>query len=287
MLNSFSEDALKRLALLLQSEEALASWLETLVRRSWTLRANHDRSGETSHDLLEVVHERCGHFLRTLGQAVAFSPSLELGGAEFREAVQSLSFTAGWMAGAGLAMTDALGLVHSLEEVLATVRPVDDPSVPRRFFEALSVVAAEAYCAALAQKAQARYRDAMEKVQLVSTLHPRLPCLFLVGEPDLQALDDAIGRLMMLAVMCEAKAVVIDATGLFRLDPVLKDVLKLVLDVGREMPAHVVLAGATPQVIRELAADEGASERVTLHEQLPPALEHAASLSGLSWPAIG
>lgn len=264
-----------QIAVLLQSDELLSHWLDRVRRRSWTLRG---REGQ----LLDVLRERCGHVLRMLAQATVEATAFEAGAARFREAVQSLAFTAGWMEGVGLAVTDAVALVHALEEVLGEAA-ASGPPIPHAFFEALEIVVSEAYCAALQQRGQARYRDAMEKSQLCALPHPRLPCLFLVGDPDLQALDDAIGRLMMLAVMCEARAVVIDGTGLFQNEPVMRSVLSLVLDESRSPPAHVVLCGAAPSLADEVVRS-GASERVSLHEALAAALAEAAGCSELSWP---
>jgi hypothetical protein len=268
--------------MLLQSEELLSEWLERIRLRGWILRGPSPAG--TPEQVAEVLRERCRHVLRTLGQAVADASCFEPGSPCFREPVQSLAFTAGWMAGVGLAVTDAIALVHALEDVLVRAAAEAGPPIPHPFFESLALVVSEAYCAAIQQRAQARYRDAMEKVQLVTTPHHRLPCLFLVGDPDLQALDDAIGRLMMLAVMHEAKAVVVDGTGLFQNEQVMGSVLALVLDDSRELPARVVLVGAAPGLGREVDRT-GAGERVSLHETLATALEEAASISEIRWPA--
>jgi len=253
----------------------LARWREELLRRSWSLRRMHacaapDAGGRPSFELLQ---ERCGLFLEALAQGLRGAHALEIGAPEYREPVQILSFTAGWMAGSGMTVTDALALVHSLQEVLPA---------PREFFQALALVVSEAHCAALSQNAQARYRDAMEKSQLVCTLHPSLPCLFLVGDPDLQALDDAMGRLMMLVVMREAPALIVDGSGLFHPERVLRDVLSLLSKRSAELPAQVCVSGLTPEMLRELRGVTSA--RVSMHETMQGALAVAAERCGLSWP---
>ena len=226
-----------------------------------------------SRPSFELLQERCGLFLDALAHGLRGAHRLEIGAPEYREPVQILAFTAGWMAGDGMTVTDALALVHSLQEVLPA---------PREFFQALTLVVSEAHCAALSQNAQARYRDAMEKSQLVCTLHPSLPCLFLVGDPDLQALDDALGRLMMLVVMREAPALIIDGSGLFHPDKVLRDVLSLASKRSAELPAQVCVSGLTPEMLRELRGVTSA--RVSMHETVQGALAVAAERCGLSWP---
>ncbi len=257
-----------QIAMLLQSETLLSEWLERVRRKGWSLRAG--RPGGEPGQVMDVLRERCRHVLRTLAQAVADTGAFEAGSASFREPVQSLAFTAGWMEGAGLAVTDALALVHALEEVLLDAAADAGPPIPHPFFEALAQAASEAYCAAIQQRAHARYRDAMEKAQLVASPHPRLPCLFLVGDPDLQALDDAIGRLMMVAMMSEAKAVVIDGTGLLEHERVMGSVLELLLDDSRALPTRFVLVGAATAMRAEVARS-GAGDRVALFETLAEA----------------
>jgi UDPglucose 6-dehydrogenase len=172
-----------------------------------------------------------------------------------------------------LSGADALALVHSLDEALGLpLRP---------FFEALALVVTEAYCAALRQREQARYREAMEKAQLVCTLHPRLPCLFLVGDPDLQALDDALGRLLMVAVMREAPAFIIDGSGLFRSAPVLASVVERLADEKR-VTARAILCGFAPEP--QQPPRRWPAGTLSPHQELAEAVAEAAALLGLSWP---
>jgi len=254
-------------------------WMAGLLRRSWSLhtpaKGEVEAGGRT---VLQLLHERCQHILAALVGALETAPALQAGAPDFRETVQHLSFTAGWMAGQGLSATDAVGLVHSLQEALAL--PCETSG---GFFEALLMVAAESYAAALQQKAQARYRDAMEKSQLVCEPHPRLPCLFLVGEPDVQALDDAVGRLMMLAVMHEARAVVVDGTGLFRPEPLLRALLERHLSEERVPAVHVAVAGVPPTLL-ESVPRTSEEQHLSLHETLAAALQTAAGISQLVWP---
>jgi hypothetical protein len=261
-----------RLALTIEADrELLGRWMDELLVRCWTLRG---RTVEGGRAPLELLRDRCAVFLETLVEGLKGASSLEIGTAAFREPVQILSFTAGWMAGDGLAVTDALALVHSLQAVL------DGP--PLAFFQGLAVVVGEAYAAAMRQKAQARYRDAMEKSQLVCLLHSSLPCLFLVGDPDLQAVDDALGRLMMLAVMREAPAVIVDGSGLFYPDKVLRDICALAHRVA-ELPVQVCVSGASPSLAREL--NGAPTAHLSVHELTQGALAAAAGRAHLSWPS--
>jgi hypothetical protein len=268
-----------RLAQTIEADgELLGRWMSELLARSWTLRgrtpAQRGRTEWDGRQPQELLRERCGVFLQTLTETLKATPRLEIGTEAFREPVQILSFTAGWMAGDGLAITDALGLVHSLQAVLA--------GPPLTFFQSLAVVVSEAYAAAMSQKAQARYRDAMEKSQLVCLLHPSLPCLFLVGDPDLQAVDDALGRLMMLAVMRDAPAVIVDGSGLFDPDKVLRNICAMLSQRSTELPAKVCVSGASSSLVRELS--RASAPRLAVYELTQGALAAAAGHAHVAWP---
>jgi hypothetical protein len=256
-----------------QRAAVLERWMEALRRRSWAL-ARAKAAADGGPVPMQVVRDRAQAFLDGLAEAVRAGPALEVGSQAFREPIQILSFTAGWLAGRGLPVGDALALVHGLEEALGGV-PL------RPLFEALALTVTEAYCAALGQREQARFRDAMEKAQLCCTLHPRLPCLFLVGDPDLQALDDALGRVLMLAVMREAPAFIVEGSALFRPEPVFRSVVERLADEKR-VTATGILAGLPPELIEKLR--QGPGRNLSYHEQLPAAVAEAAAALGISWP---
>jgi hypothetical protein len=258
----------------------LDSWLAALSRRSWALRGIL-RSGEAASGAgggsvvtRALLRQRCEHFLTTLADGLQASERPELGTPQFREAVQSLSFTAGWMAGAGVRVADTVALVHSLGEVLE--------GALSEVQEALVAVVSEAYMAAVEQRAQVRYRDTIEKCQLVCALHERLPGLFLVGDPDRRALDDAIGRLMMLALMREAPVVLVDGSGLLAVEQSLPQAAQILLEYNRETRLQVVLSGVPGALQKTLAEARG--QGLSMHEDLAEALNEAAPLCGLSWP---
>ena len=247
-------------------EGVLSRWMDVLRQRSWKLRSLQD-----GDDTLELLRERCRHFSSTLGEALRTADTLATGSPVFREAVQSLAFTAGWMAGAGLPVTDAVALVHALEEVLG-------PAPRPRFFQSLLVVVAEAFASSLVQRERARHRDAMEKSQVVCDLHQRLPCLFLVGDPDRQALEDAAGRVMMLAAMREAGVVLVDGSALLVPESVLPVACSILAEHGEAAAVRVVMGGVPPAVAREMSAGG-----VTLCDSWSEALGTALQCSGLSF----
>jgi hypothetical protein len=255
-------------------------WLKALSQRSWALRgilqagAPEGGAGAGSVVTRALLSQRCEHFLETLAQGLRTSERPELGTPQFREAVQSLSFTAGWMAGAGVRVADTVALVHSLQEVLEGA--LEDMG------EALVAVVSEAYMAAVEQQAQVRYRDTIEKCQLVCALSSRLPGLFLVGDPDRRALDDAIGRLMMLALMREAPVVLVDGSGLLAVEQSLPEAIRILLDYNRETDLRVVICGVPAALKRTLV--EAHRQGLSMYEEFAEGLHEAAPLCGLSWP---
>jgi hypothetical protein len=245
----------------------LSRWLELLRRRSWKLR----RTGDA--DTMAQLRERCAHFLRALAEALEITDGLEVGAPVFREAVQSLSFTAGWMAGATLPVTDAVALVYALEEVLGWRQP--------RFFQSLMVVVTEAFSASLVQREHAHHRDVMEKSQVVCDIHQRLPALFLVGDPDRQALEDAAGRVMMLAVMRDARVVLVDGSALLAPEVVFPVACPMLVEHAQAASVRVVVGGVSPLLARELRG--AAKGTLVFVETFAEAMTAAMEAGNLAW----
>jgi hypothetical protein len=253
-------------------------WVGLLCQRSWRLRSADATTTSNGPSLLERLEDRCQNLLESLESSLAGAqdgvPQLATGADEYREAVQHLAFTAGWMAGEGLPISDAVVLVQTLQESLDL--EAHDVAAQARFFQGLMVVVTESYAASLNQRAHAHYRDAMEKSQLVCDLYPQLPFLFLVGDPDRHALEDAVGRVMMLAAMHEAPAVVVDVGGLIWPDRVLAEAAGIIAEHAQAAGVVVTLAGATP------AASKGIRGAVhSVHEALTDAVKAAADAAGL------
>ena len=228
--------------------------MAALDARSWRVRqasgpaALPNPAGATAleqrpAEVLALLEQRCDHLLRTLERGLAQLERVSPGSAEMREPIQLLSFTAGWMAGVGFDVSDALALIQGLRAALGE-------RLDTRLMEALEVVACEAHQAAVGQIWQALYRDAMSKAQVVCSLGPELPCLFLVGEPDRQALDDAVGRLMTLAVMQGASRILVDCATLASPERIMPDVVEILLGYLEEVAVEAVIS-AVPEELEE------------------------------------
>ncbi|MBW2732538.1 MAG: hypothetical protein JRH20_09100 [Deltaproteobacteria bacterium] len=179
-------------------ETLVPRWLEALSLRSWPLRGDER--------LRAQLEGRAKGVFLALQRSLDNAEVLALGSPSFKEPIALLSFLGGWMAGVGMSAGAAVALCHALQDVIG--------SGAGRFFESLVVVMAEAHAAGISQSAQARHRQVIEKSQVVAMLSDELAVLFLVGDPDREALDDAIGRLMMLAFQRQARSIILDASGL-------------------------------------------------------------------------
>ena len=279
--------------LLEHQQELLERWMDRLATRSWNLRGELTAPAQESTPepgphpeapaarrmsipiTPDLLRQRCQHFLQTLAEAISANGALEMGAPHFREPVQVLSFTAGWMAGGGLPIADAVALVDTLSEVLGPE--------PALLYQGMMVVVTEAYMAAVEQQAEIRYRDAMEKSQLVCSLSTDLPALFLVGDPDRRAMDEALGRVKMLTVMRQSPVVLVDTSGLIHPDRVLPELMPMMLEYFDDGPDEVVLSGVAPGLRPALV--EAERQGISIHEHMPPALAEAAGLCGLEWPA--
>ena len=272
--------------------QLLSSWMEELGRRSWFMRAAADRAQGRDQQQAQgqqpgtgrgsgiplsprLLRQRCDHFLATLSDAMALHPRLELGAPAYREPVQTLSFTAGWMAGGGLGIGEAVELIHALKQVLG-------PDL-EQLYQAMTVVVTEAFMAAVEQQAGVRYRDAMEKSQLVCSLSSRLSALFLVGDPDRRALDEALGRAKMLAVMRRSPAILVDGSALLHPEQALPEALQMLLEYFPDEQPERIITGVPPVLRATLEPLE--RQGLAVHETLPQALSAAAAACGLQWPA--
>lgn len=217
-------------------DDIVDRWLEAARARCWQLRM-------TKHG--QQLRLRCGACLESLAQGLRDADSLALGDPIFREPIQHFSFLAGWMAGVDLPVSAAVGLCHGLREITGDAGA---------FYDWMVVVVAEAYAAGVEQAAEARHRQLIEKSQVVCILRDRVVGLFLVGDPDREALDDAIGRLMMLAVMRDARAIVLDAAGLADVDQRMALAVSFVAEHRQALAAReVLLSGVSEPLAAALA----------------------------------
>ncbi|MFH1131935.1 MAG: hypothetical protein V1754_11410 [Pseudomonadota bacterium] len=262
MAKTMDQDIIKLKAALNQNlEELVERWMPLAMRYSWHLRRETPK--------LFQLKNRCHVFLEALRKALDGVEVLEVGGAELREPVQLLSFAAGWMAGERFPIGSAVALVFALQEILGSV------ALP--FFHSLNIVVSEAYAAGVEQKARSYHRDVIEKSQVVCLLEVDLPCLFLVGDPDRQALDDAIGRLMMMVVMRDAFALIVDVSGLFTQEKTLSLLFPILRDHSNERKPRIMLSGITPTLAKSLG-ENASIPSVSMHEELLDAMAEFRTL---------
>jgi hypothetical protein len=252
-------------------ERFLTDWMKELRCRSWSLRRPPTSASGLS---LTLLRERCRLFLGALIEALRLAPAQEIGAPEFREPVQILSVLASWIACSGGTFTDAVAVIHGLRAVWATLT--------EEMFQSLVVVMGEAFCATVEQQAQSHFRDAMSRSQVVCAPHPRLPCLFLVGDPDRQVLDDALERLLTLGCMRDAATLLIDVSGLLSPERTVAQLCEQLEAAHLKLPCRLILAGLSPKLMDELTRRR--LEQVTCHEDLSTALAEAAGWANLPWP---
>lgn len=225
-------------------------WVDAVVSRTWQLRSEDA--------LVPQLRERCANVLEAMALSINDAPSHQLGAPEWRETLQRLSFVSGWMAGADLPISTAPALCFALRDAVG--------GEPCRFYEDLTLVAVEAYNAGIKQQAAARHRQIVEKSQVVCLLGDKLPCLFLVADPDRQALDDAVGRLMMLAVVRDASAFIVDAAGLVDAEHTLREALPILADHRKHPPPRLLLSSVTPALHKRLRDVEQPAQVLAFQE---------------------
>lgn len=228
--------------------DALAGrWIAETRDRCWQLK--------TDLNLADELRDRCEPVLSAFAETLVYSDHLQVGDQAFKEPMKRLSFVAGWMAGVDLPVSASLALCHGLQAALG------EPAHP--FFQQLEVVTCEAHVAGQREKAQTQHRRIIRKSQLVCMLDEGLAALLLVGDPDTEALQDAIGRLMMLSLMREVGTIVVDVTGVQALEAVLPRTLELLsshrLGLDRN-GIRLVLSGLAPDRVSSSATTSLALE---------------------------
>ena len=232
--------------------EFVARWLSCLRRIVWPLGDGADTN--------EQLKQRCTSILSALRETLDAETIEPLGEPQWRETLQLFGFTAGWMAGEGMPVSMALGLVSALEEVsnaraTLVVGRVD-------LFRQLQLASVDAYARCAQQQADARLRALVERSQVVCELPRRLPALFLVGEPDRGAIESAVGRLATLSVMTQSPVVVVDSAALSEPEKVLAQVTKLWAQfMPRQRPALLV-AGESQSLAAWARAERTEAVRV-------------------------
>lgn len=249
-------EAAQLLGALTHESCVLDRWLEYTVDNSWSL--------STQMPAYSQLRERSAAFLTALKESLAGLDTLRVGGPELREPLQILTFTAGWMAGAGISIGTVVALCMGLRTALG--HGVDG------ILAQLLMAATEAHAAGVEQKAQARHRMIIAKSQVVCLLAANLPALFLVGDPEQAALDDAIGRLMMVAHMRDAEYIVVEASGLREPDVVLPRVLAMLQGDPAQTPLQLLVCGLSHGLSEELLGRDGPAGWLAF-EELQQALE--------------
>lgn len=235
------------------NEELLSEWFAHAQRRCWQL----------NHKTITPFYERANLALQALKNACNCATSLHLGDAIFRETVQLFSFIGGW-APNHIPIGGVVALALGLEDTLG---PRSKP-----LCDALTFIMSEAYAIGLKEKCDAEHRQVIEKSQWVTALSDGVVCLALVGDPDRQALDDAIGRLMMLAVMRDAKAIVVDGSALVTVDSSLPLVLSFIFDHREALSTRkVMICGLSAAAIKHIDIDSRLD--VEVFERLDSALK--------------
>ncbi|MBK8481537.1 MAG: hypothetical protein IPL40_10225 [Proteobacteria bacterium] len=168
-------------------------WIDQAARCCWALRLAPAQRSQ--------LQARCVTVLEALAEGLAQSSTLATGTPSWRESIQRLAFLAGWIAGQQWPLGAVLALAHALRDVLALPAPLADD---------FALVLAEAHASGLRDQALARRRALLTRSQLVCLLRPSLAALWLVGDPDAAALDDALGRWLMLAVIHDARYLLVD-----------------------------------------------------------------------------
>lgn len=219
------------------------AWVDAVVRRCWQLQSAPARVAQ--------VRERCAAIIDSLGLVLEGQPSLELGAPEWREPLHLLSFTAGWMAGAELPISAVVALCQGLRDA------VGGQNANTTLYDGLLLATSEAYVAGVRQQNVAQHRSVIARSQVVCLLAEQLPTLFLIGDPDRQAIDDAVARLMTLAVMRQARAVIVDASGLVAPEATLPEALRILADHRKTPPPRVLIATVAEGLAGRLVAMEG------------------------------
>ena len=244
-------------------EAMLDRWIASLTRRAWQIRRREREIAQ--------LRERCANFIEALDRTLGQCSELSLGSVEWREPLHQLSFAAGWMAGVQMPVTAAVALGLGLRDALG--------AGPDALYEELTLVAAEAHNAGVRQQAAATHRDVIEKSQVVCTFRNKLPCLFLVGDPDRQAVDDAVARLMTIAVIREAPTMIVDASGLLQPEVTLVQALGILADHRCEPPPQVLLSSVT-KLLAERLTEVERPNGLRFFEQLADAVVHAEKREG-------
>jgi len=245
--------------------EVLERWLDAAAGHCWQLAPPR---------LFGELKDRAQPVLVALARGLASADTLEVGGPELREAFQHFSFLSGWMAGAELSISATVALCLGLRDLAGgDIGPLD---------EALVTTVVEAFAVGLRQSAKAHHRQVVEKSQVVVMLPGATSVLFLVADPDRHALDDAVGRLMMVSFTRDAANVVLDGSALLDQRAVLPTAWELLCEHREALAGrHVLLTGVAKDVAAALRPLAG------LAGECCEALEEGLRAAGVELAARG
>jgi hypothetical protein len=179
-------------------------------------------------------------------------PGCAPGAASLREAEKRVAFAGGSLGMAGASTFDVIAFVIALRDALVGHgADAVEKAALARLFDWLGAVALEGYSTSRADAMRLRHRDALERGTPVVMVTRELPAAFLVGDPDRSVLDVAFGRLLLSIVRVDARAAIVDGSGL--VSPVDAPVLEAlgVFAAHRKLAAVTTLLTGLPSDAEE------------------------------------
>ena len=149
-----------------------------------------------------------------LALAIA-EPGCAPGSPFLRETEKLLAFAGGSFGMLGASAFDVAAFTTTLRDVL-----LDEAAEPHerselgRLFDWLGALALEGYASSRLDALRLRYRDSLDRGTPVVMITRELPAALLVGEPDRTVLETVFGRLLLAVVRVDAKALLLDGSGL-------------------------------------------------------------------------
>ncbi len=195
-------------ALSLRAEELVERWAKRYAASPMRVPDPAAASALAAQVAGLIDHLRCA--LPAAGEP----PALEPGAVAVRELERGVAFLGATSAATTGSGFDVGAALLSLRDVLLQeLQAADARTAVSVLFDWLVVLALDSYSAAGAKAADERQLERLENGIQILRIAPELPALIMLGELDGRTLDTLFGRLLLMVVRVDARAVIVDVAG--------------------------------------------------------------------------
>lgn len=200
-------------AALADPEELVSEWIDGFEASSFRLPGSVERQSLAS-SLAPIVEAFAGVVAPDRAGREPEDLHFQPGAAEVREIEKAVSFAAANLGAGGFSGFDVGALLLALRDVLCAPLSGAAEGEMHRYMEWLVLLAGDSLAKGREQAAMERWRHELDEGTPLIMITPTLPAALFVCRPDRGVVSGVFGRMLLMIVRTEARAVIVDVRGM-------------------------------------------------------------------------